>query len=76
MLEIQNAVVVAVLFFVEHNGLRGQRISSSQLLQVDSTVDNFHNSWPLQEVIHDKIILKACFGSSVKNMLVYAYMLV
>ena len=45
-------------------------LSSSQLWQVDNAVDNFHNSWPSQEVIHDKAVLKACFDNSMKNMLV------
>ena len=73
MLEIKNAVVVVVLIFLKHNGLCGQVISSSPFLQVDSTVDNFHNSWPSQEVIHGEIILKACFESSMENMLVHEY---
>ena len=71
--EIKNTLVVVALIFLKHNGMCGQAISSSRLRQVDSTVDNFHNSWPSQEVIHDKIILKACFDSSVKNVLVYEY---
>ena len=62
-------MVVAALIFLKHDGLCGQGISSSQLWQVDRTVDNFHNSWPSQEVIHDEIILKLCFNSSVENIL-------
>ena len=50
MLEIKNAVLVVVLIFLKHNGLCGRAISSSQLCQVDSTVDNFHNSWPSQKI--------------------------
>ena len=45
--EIKNAVVVFVL--IKHNGLCGRAISSSQLLQVDSRVDIFYNSWFSQE---------------------------
>ena len=68
MLGTKNAVVVAVLIFLKHNGLYVRAISSSQLRQVDSIVDNFHNPWPSEEVIHDKTILKACFDSSVENI--------
>ena len=42
--EINNVVVVVVLLFLKHNGLCGRAISSFQLWQVDSTVDNFQNS--------------------------------
>ena len=42
----------------------------SQLWQIDSKVDNFHNSRPSQEVIHNKIILKGCFNSSVENIFI------
>ena len=68
--KIKNAVVLVVLIFLKHNGLCGQAISSSQLWQVDSTVDNFHNLWPLQEVVHDKIILRAYFDYSKENIFV------
>ena len=60
VLKIKNAVVVVVLIFLKHNSLRGQAINSSQLWQVHSAFDNFHNSWPSQEVVPDKIILKGC----------------
>ena len=62
-MEIKNAVAVVLLIFLkDNNGLCGRAISSSQLAnwQVDSTVYDFHNSWYLQEVIHDMIILKGC----------------
>ena len=73
MLQIKDAVVVVVLIFLKDNGLGGQMISSFQLWQIDSTVDNFQKLWPFQEVIHDKIMLNACFHSLMKNMLVYEY---
>ena len=65
--------LVLVLIFIKHNGLFGWTMSSSQLLQIDSPVDSFHNSWLSQEVIHDKIILKASFNSATKDMLLYEY---
>ena len=37
MFEIKNTVVVVVLIFLKHNGLCGQVISISLLIQVDST---------------------------------------
>ena len=70
VVEIKNAVVVVVLIFLKHNGLCGRGISSSQLWQVDSTVDDFHILWPSQKVTHDKIILKVCFDSSVENIFI------
>ena len=80
MLQIKDAVVVVVLIFLKHNnGLGGQVISSFQLWQIDSTIDNFQKLWSFQEVIHDKIMLNACFQSclilvsTMKNMLVYEY---
>ena len=80
MLQIKDAVVVVVLIFLKHNnGLGGQVISSFQLWQIDSTIDNFQKLLPFQEVIHDKIMLNACFQSclilvsTMKNMLVYEY---
>ena len=69
MLEIKIDMIVVVLIFLKHNGLFWQVISSSNLWWFDSTFDNFHNSW--QEEIHNKIMLKAYFHSSVKNMLLY-----
>ena len=38
---------------------------------MEKTVDNFHNSWSSQEVIHDKIILKAWFLS---NQVIFLYL--
>ena len=68
MLEIKKTAVVVVLIFLKYNGLCGDAIISAQLWWVDSTVDNFHNSWPSQELIHDKIILKTYFNSSMENV--------
>ena len=50
---MKNAVVMVVLIFLNHNDLCGWVISSS---------------WPSLDVIHDKIILKAFFDSSVENL--------
>ena len=61
-------MVVVLLTFIKPNGLCEWAISF-QLCYVDSKIDNFHNSWPSQEVIHNKIILTACFDSSVENIL-------
>ena len=58
MLEIQNAVVKIVLIFLNHNGLHGWAKSSSLALAGS------------YKVIHDKIILKACFDSSVETMFI------
>ena len=59
-------------FFFKHNGLCGQAICSSQLLQVDTTsrqkelaIFTIHG----QEVLHDKIILQVSFDSSMENIL-------
>ena len=53
IVEIKNLIVIHESWSIKSNS---------------GTVFNFHNSWPLQEVIHDKIILKACFDSSVENI--------
>ena len=55
---------------IRHNCLGMQVISSFQLWLVDSKVDIFHNSWPLQKIILDIRNLKACFDSAVKVMFV------
>ena len=67
VLEIKNDVVVVVPIILKHNGLCAWAVSSFQLWQVDSRVDNFHNLWPSQVVMHDKIIFKACFDSSAEK---------
>ena len=75
-MEIQNAVVVFVLIFLKHNGLCKQTISSSPMSQVDSTSGQKQLTifiiWPsqLQEVIHDKTILKICFDYSIENIFI------
>ena len=46
---------MVVFIFLKHNGLCGWAIHSHQLWLVDSIVDNFHNSWPSQELIKSSL---------------------
>ena len=46
---------MVVFIFLKHDGLCGWAIHSYQFWLVHSIVDNFHNSWPSQELIKSSL---------------------